>query len=208
MDRRVGTRLPSSTWTMAWLPRQTLARSRVHSTTWSACLIRWACGPIPGRQLAWSSAPARRRVISRRRRTGDGSQGRSPPIGSARRDGFTAGSAERRWRRIYGKSHDDSAWAGERGATELENPGHGGRVIDISNGLPGQGRPAELPGGGMPGPSDDDNGDAGTLPAPACLGHRGRYGGGKPPPPTVHPMRHASTLPGTEWQAPFHSSVC
>ena len=48
-DRRVGTRLPFSTRTMAWLPCLTPAGSRVHSTTWLACLIGWACGPLSGR---------------------------------------------------------------------------------------------------------------------------------------------------------------
>ena len=90
--------------------------------------------------------------------------------------------------RIYGKSHDDSAWVGNRGTMEFENLGHGGRALYISNGLPGQGRPAELPGGGMPGPSGNEDGDVGTLPTPACHGHRGHAGGGKPLPPMVHPM--------------------
>ena len=69
---------------------------------------------------------------------------------------------------IYSESHDDSAWAGGRGAAELENTGHGGRDADISNGLPGQERPVELPDGGITGPSGEKDGDAGTLPTPAC----------------------------------------
>ena len=56
---------------------------------------------------------------------------------------------------ICGGAQDDSAWASGRGATDLENLGHRGIAVDISHGLPGQGRPAELPGGGMPGPSDN-----------------------------------------------------
>ena len=67
---------------------------------------------------------------------------------------------------IPDESPDDSTWAGGIGATELDKPGHGARDMDISNGLPGQGRPAELPGGGMPGPNGDEDGDAGALPAP------------------------------------------
>ena len=108
---------------------------------------------------------------------------------------------------IPGESPDDSAWAGDRGATELDNPGRRGRAMDISNGLPGQGRPAELLGGGMPGPSGDKYGDAGALPALACPKQRGHSGGGKPPPPTVHPMRHAGPPAGAERQATCHSSV-
>ena len=92
---------------------------------------------------------------------------------------------------ISGESHDDSAWAVGRGATELDNPGHRGRATDIYNGLPRQGRPGELPGGGMPGPRGDKDGDAGALPAPAYPRHHGSSGGGKSPPLTVHPMRHA-----------------
>ena len=102
--------------------------------------------------------------------------------------------------RIYGDLPDDSAWAGGRGTAELENPGHRGRVTDISNGLPGQGRPPELTGGGMSGPSGDEDGDkdsnAGTLPLQARPRHRGHSGEGKPPPPTVHRMQHAGSLAG------------
>ena len=56
-------------------------------------------------------------------------------------------------------------------------------------------------------PSGDEDSDAGTLPAPACPGHRGHSGGGKPPPPTVHPMQHSGPLAGTERQTPCHRSV-
>ena len=54
---------------------------------------------------------------------------------------------------ICGGAQDDSAWASGRGATDLENLGHRGIAVDISHGLPGQGRPAEMPGGGLPRPS-------------------------------------------------------
>ena len=108
---------------------------------------------------------------------------------------------------IYGESHDDSSWGGGRGATELENPGHGGRSTYISNGLPGQGVPAELPSRGMPGTSGDEEVDAGTLPAPSCPGHSGHSGGGKPPPSTVQPIQHDGPPTGPKQQAPCHSSV-
>ena len=83
----------------------------------------------------------------------------------------------------------------------------GKRAADISNGLPGQGRPIELPSGGMPGPSGNEDSDAGTLLTLECPGHRGHSGGGKPPPPMVQPMLYAGPLAGTERQAPYHSSV-
>ena len=59
----------------------------------------------------------------------------------------------------------------------------------------------------MPGLSDDEDGDVGSILIPACHGHRGHSGGGKPTPPTVNPMRHAGPPSGTEWQAPCHRSV-
>ena len=65
---------------------------------------------------------------------------------------------------IPGESPDDSAWEGDRDATDLENPVRGGRDTEISNGIPGQGRPVELPGGGMHGPSGNKDGDAGAFP--------------------------------------------
>ena len=67
------------------------------------------------------------------------------------------------------ESPDDSAWEGVRDATELKNPGRRGRAMDISNGIPGQGRPVELPSGGIPGPSGDEDGNAGALPARPVL---------------------------------------
>ena len=90
---------------------------------------------------------------------------------------------------------------------ELENSGHRGRSTAILNGLPVQERPAELPGGEMPGPSGNEDGDAGTLTSLEYTGHRGHSGGWKPPPPTVHPMQHTGPLEGTEQQSLCHNSV-
>ena len=109
--------------------------------------------------------------------------------------------------RIYGDPHDDSEWAIGIGATELENLGHEGRAADISNILPSQGRPAELPGGGIPGPSGEKDGNADTLTTLACPGQRGHYGGGKHLPPTVPLMGHAGPPAGTKQKAPCHRIV-
>ena len=73
---------------------------------------------------------------------------------------------------------------------ELENLGQGGRAADLSNGLPGQGRPEELPSGRMPRLGGDEDGDAGSLPIPEYPGHCIHSGRGKPPPPTVHLMQY------------------
>ena len=72
---------------------------------------------------------------------------------------------------------------------------------------PGQGRPTELPGGGMPRPSGDEDGDAGPFTTPACPGHRGHFVGRKPPPPTVPPMQHYVTPACTECKAPCHCTM-
>ena len=109
---------------------------------------------------------------------------------------------------IPGESPDESKWEGDGGTTELRKPGCGGRAMDIPNVIPGEGRPAELPGGGMPGPSGDKDGDAGALPALACPRNRGHSGGGKPPQPTVQPMEHAGNPVIPEQQATCHRSVC
>ena len=110
--------------------------------------------------------------------------------------------------RIFGGSQDDTEWASGRGKMDLENLVHGGRAADVSHGLPGKGRPAELPCGGMPRTSIDEDGNAGPFPASEFPGHYGHFGGGKPPPPTVPLMRHDGPLAYTEQKAPCHRTVC
>ena len=69
---------------------------------------------------------------------------------------------------IFVGAKDDKEWASGRGDTDLENLVHGGRAVEISHGLPDQGRPVELPGGGMTSTSGNKDGDAGPFSAPAC----------------------------------------
>ena len=109
--------------------------------------------------------------------------------------------------RICGGSQDDSAWASGRVATYIENLGHRGRTADVSHGFTGQGRPADIHGGGMPRPSGNEDGDAGPFTTPECPGHHVHSGGGKHPSPTVPPMRHAGPLSGNEQKAHYHSSL-
>ena len=59
----------------------------------------------------------------------------------------------------------------------------------------------------MHGPSGDEDGVAGPFSAPACPGHRGRFGGGKPPPSTVPLMQHSGPLTCVERKAPCHRTV-
>ena len=89
----------------------------------------------------------------------------------------------------------------------LEKLGHGGRAADLSHGLPVQGSPTDLPGGGMPMPSGDEDGNSGPFPAPAWPIHCGHFGGGKPPPPTVPLMQHAGPPVYTKRKAPCHFTV-
>ena len=90
---------------------------------------------------------------------------------------------------------------------DLENLRHGERAADKLNGLPGKGRPVEMPDVGMPKTSGNKNSNAGTFYAPACPGYRGCFVGGKPPPPTVPSMQHNGTLAYTEWKSPCHCTV-
>ena len=50
-------------------------------------------------------------------------------------------------------------------------------------------------------------GNAGPLFSPACPGYRDYNVGGKPPPPTVPPVKHAGALTGDEWVESHHCSV-
>ena len=108
---------------------------------------------------------------------------------------------------IGGRSHDNTTRAIGIGDMFLDNLGHGGRTVDVPNGLPVHGRPAELPGRGVTGTSGDKDGDAGPFSAPACPGHCGYFGGGKPPPPMVLPVRHAGYLAYIERKSPCHRTV-
>ena len=105
---------------------------------------------------------------------------------------------------IIGSIHDDTALEIGRGNMDLENLGHRGRAADILHGLPCQGRSAELPSEEMPRTSSDKDGDASTFYSPACPGHRGHFGGGKQPPPTVPPVQISGPLAYTERKAPCH----
>ena len=108
---------------------------------------------------------------------------------------------------IYVRAHEDTTWESVIGEMELDNLRHGGRTADVPHGLPGQGRPAELPVREMPGTSGDEDGYAGPFYAPACPGHHDNFVGGKPPLPTVTPMQHAGPLACVEQKAHFHRTV-
>ena len=104
--------------------------------------------------------------------------------------------------RILARAQYDTAWDSGRSEIDLEKLGHGGRAADLSHGIPGQGWPTELPSGGIPRPSGDEDGNACPFPTPACPGHRGHFGGEKRPPPTVPLIRHNGTLEYTGQKAP------
>ena len=108
---------------------------------------------------------------------------------------------------VIGITQGDASWAGGRGAVDLGSFGHGRRAADVPDVLPNQGRAAEFPSGGLPRPGRDEDGDAEALFQPACPGYRDNFGGVKPPPPTVPPMRHAGTMEVTKYQAPPHRIV-
>ena len=176
MDRRVGTRIPSSMRTMAWLHFRTPAGPRVHLIPCLAFFIGWACGKY--REHSRHGLPL---LPGGGESVGGGVQGTDnwgDPHLPVMTEGM--GPVQVVWGvdggRICGLTQDDLSWASGRGATELKTFGHGGRAADISHGLPGQWRPAELPGGGMPRTIGNEDGSAGPFPIPECPGNRGHYG--------------------------------
>ena len=90
---------------------------------------------------------------------------------------------------------------------QLEKLVYGGRTADVPHGRPGQGMPAELLGRGMPGTSDDEDGNAGPFSALSCPGNRVHFGGGKPPPPTVYQMGYDGPLSCVERNSTCHRKV-
>ena len=109
--------------------------------------------------------------------------------------------------RVPDKSYDDSTWEGEKYTSAMDHPGCGDWASDFQDDLPGEGRPFELPSGSIPGPSGDEDGNAGVIPALEFPRHRGDSGGGKLPPPTVRPMRYAGPQAVPERMAPNHGIV-
>ena len=89
----------------------------------------------------------------------------------------------------------------------MEHPGRGDGTPDVQNDLTGYGRTSGMPGGGVPGQSVDENGNAGALRASACPRHRGDSKGRKIPSPTVRPMRHSGSTKVFERAAPENSPV-
>ena len=59
----------------------------------------------------------------------------------------------------------------------------------------------------MSGTGGDADGDAGILLSPACTEHYDYIGGGKPPPTTVSPERHAGALESAKQEESCHHTV-
>ena len=97
---------------------------------------------------------------------------------------------------ISGIPQYDTAWTGKRVVMELGSLVHGRRPEDVPDGLPDQGRAAELPCRGLPRTGRDKDGDADAFLQPACPVYCDHLGGGKPPIPKVLTMRHAGTMEG------------
>ena len=114
--------------------------------------------------------------------------GRPNIPGSEERKGTVRVMQERDGGGVIGVTLGDTAWAGGRGAVELESFGHRKRAADVPDGLPDQGRAKELPSVGPPRPGRDEDDDADALCQPAFSGYRDHLGGGKPPPPKVPTM--------------------
>ena len=79
--------------------------------------------------------------------------------GRDRRDGSSAWSAGRRWRWDLRQVIICLSMGERHRRNGVQNLGHGGRTVDISYDLYGQGRSVELTVGGMPRPSGNEDGD-------------------------------------------------
>ena len=90
---------------------------------------------------------------------------------------------------------------------ELERLGHWRGDKNISDRLPDQGRAEGLPCGGLPRKGWDTDGDEDTFSQPACPGHCGHLGGGKPPTPKMLTMRHAGPTAGPKLEASQYRDV-
>ena len=108
---------------------------------------------------------------------------------------------------IIGVTQGDTAWTGVREVVELGRSGQGRRATDVPDGLPKQGRSAELPIGGLTRPGRDKDGDADAIFQPECPEYRDHLGGGKHPPPKVPTMRHAGPMEDIKRQAPHHRTL-
>ena len=90
--------------------------------------------------------------------------------------------------RLPVKSSDDSTCEGVGEAATVDHTGRGESAPGLPDFLSGKGGTADMPRGGVPGESGDEDGSAGEIRAPACPRHRGYAGGRKLPPPTVRPV--------------------
>ena len=80
-------------------------------------------------------------------------------------------------------------------------------TADVQDGIPDCGGTAELPCLGISGTIGNEDSIAGTLFPNAYLGYRGHFGGGKPPSPTVTPLKYSGPLTCSEQEAPCHLPV-
>ena len=70
--------------------------------------------------------------------------------------------------RIPVESSDDSTWEGDGETAAMEHTGRRDQTPDVPDVLPGEGRTAKISGGGVPGQSGNEDGNAGALCEPAC----------------------------------------
>ena len=109
--------------------------------------------------------------------------------------------------RLPVESSDDSTWEGYGATSTVDHSGHGKGAPVIPDVLSGKGGTADMPRGGVPRESGNEDSNAGTLCAPACPRHCGDAVGSKLPPPTVRPVRHAGPPEGAERAAPGDCTV-
>ena len=130
---------------------------------------------------------------------------------SIQRTTMGSGCVQRVWRAAGGRlpveSSDESTWEGVGETTPVDHPGRGKGLPGIPDVLSGKGGTADMPCGGVPGESGDEDANTGALCAPACPRHRGDAGGRKLPPPPVRQALHGGPPEGADWAAPGDRAV-
>ena len=109
--------------------------------------------------------------------------------------------------RVAGGPSIDAEWEGNGWETELGNHGPQRGSTYLQDGFPNRRGTSELPRQGVTGTVSDKNDNAGSFIPLSWTGYHNHFGGGKPNPPMVPPMRHAGVLAYTEQEAPHQCLV-
>ena len=99
---------------------------------------------------------------------------------------------------VYGSPPTDAAQEGIGRRKKLGDHSPWHRARNLKDGFPNRGGHREMYRQGVSGTGSNADGDAVTLPTPACPGKRDHAGGVKPTPHTVPPVQHDGGMEGSK----------